>query len=123
MGRGRFFCFKIRSSCRHRILLGSGGPGHKVVSGFPRLAPPRGGKPTLRRGQREHVWPTVANRDVIGVNQAWAGSPGFRIDATPQSQTWAKPLGASHDSAALATAKSGTIENIDINAVQPWLLV
>lgn len=47
------------------------------------------------------MWPIIANRDVIEVNQRWAGSPGRRLAVTGavngnvgnSSQVWAKPLG------------------------------
>ena len=47
------------------------------------------------------MWPIISNRDVLAVNQRWAGHPGTRLGYTGavngnvgnSSQTWAKPLG------------------------------
>lgn len=41
------------------------------------------------------MWPIITNRDVIAVNQRWAGHPGTRLSASDASQLWAKPLGNS----------------------------
>lgn len=43
----------------------------------------------------DRVWPVITNREVLQVNQAWAGSPGTRIASSPSGewQAWAKPLG------------------------------
>lgn len=40
------------------------------------------------------VWPFVTNVEAIGVNQAWAGHPGRRLNVTYLGavQVWAKPL-------------------------------
>ena len=47
------------------------------------------------------MWPIISNRDVLAVNQRWAGHPGTRLGYTGavngnvgnSSQVWAKPLG------------------------------
>jgi alpha-galactosidase len=39
------------------------------------------------------VWPIITNREVIAVNQAWAGSAGQLIYKKIGSQVWSKPLG------------------------------
>lgn len=49
------------------------------------------------------MWPIISNRDVLAVNQRWAGHPGTRLNYTGavngnvgnSSQTWAKPMGNS----------------------------
>eukprot|EP01052_Picozoa_sp_SAG31_P016965 SAG31_NODE_1143_length_9694_cov_5.541011_2_plen_183_part_00 len=49
----------------------------------------------------DEMWPIISNRDVIAVNQRWAGSPGNRLAVTGavngnvgnSSQIWSKPLG------------------------------
>merc|ERR1712150_76083 len=50
------------------------------------------------------MWPIITNRDVLQVNQRWAGHPGARVSKTANAQIWAKPLGnASHAVFLLAT--------------------
>ena len=47
------------------------------------------------------VWPIISNRDVLHVNQAWAGSPGDQLyvrgrptgNDGDSGQVWAKPVG------------------------------
>ena len=40
------------------------------------------------------VWPIITNREVIQVNQAWAGHPGAEIHSEITYKAWAKPLGS-----------------------------
>ena len=55
----------------------------------------------LRWQVMDAMWPIISNRDVLAVNQRWAGHPGTRLGYTGavngnvgnSSQVWAKPLG------------------------------
>merc|ERR1711957_581326 len=50
------------------------------------------------------MWPIISNRDILQVNQRWAGHPGARVSNTENAQVWAKPLGnSSHAVFLLAT--------------------
>jgi len=42
----------------------------------------------------DRVWPTIANREAIAVDHAWAGSPGmlYKTLMNDTVEVWAKPL-------------------------------
>ena len=41
----------------------------------------------------DRVWPIITNRQLLRVNDAWAGSAGRRLQKTDKVQVWTKPLG------------------------------
>ena len=54
--------------------------------------------------------------------QAWAGSPGFRISASAQSQAWAKPLGGGRHALFILSNASAPIDvRVPLGAVSPQL--
>ena len=58
------------------------------------------------------IWPVISNREVIKVNQAWAGSAGKRLHYSQDYQVWAKPTDKNGSHAVMFLSNS--TEPIDI---------